>query len=724
MLSGKPRRRTQRSSKARPTVRHLAALLQIEVLEYRTLPSTFTVVNLLDAGQGSGSQGDLRYAITTANADPDLSNRIVFTPGLAGTITLTRGPLAIAKDLEIVGPGQDVLTISGGVQSGVLNIGTDPRVQVVTISGLTIADGTGIAVGGVRVGGGIFNDHAQLTVSQCTISGNTVADGGSGGGIENETGTLILDSSTVTGNAVNGGGFGGGIDNHGRLIVEASTIADNAVFGSSNGSGGGGISDGGTAVTIDASVIRDNFVGGQFGNGGGLELGAPTTITNSTISGNNAGGQGGGVFIVGPLQTPTSLNISDCAIMGNIAAAGGGLYNSDAAVTIADTAVSGNMTSSLRTAGGLDNALSSARMTITDSTITDNIGSGIVNGGQMTLSGSTIAGNASQSEGGGLEASYGSVQIVNCTISGNTSAMFGGGVSLFGTASVELTSVTITGNTANGTDQILTGGGGLASFPSISQGGRALLRNTLIAGNGTATIGPDVVGSIISLGFNLIGETDDSMGWVGTDRTGTSSAPLDPLLGPLQDNGGPTLTQALLAGSPAIETGDPTLFGSVDQRGTVRFHSGFDAPVDIGAFDAGVIGDFRLIAPSEVVAGVPFAITVVALDRAGHTASTFADTVHFSSTDFGAALPDDYTFVSTDAGVATFIVMLPTVGNQQLAVNDVALPGIRALASVTVDPPTAPRGLGVGLDLAEADSAGFGFLPAPSGRRHDWGPWL
>jgi hypothetical protein len=114
----------------------------------------------------------------------------------------------------------------------------------------------------------------------------------------------------------------------------------------------------------------------------------------------------------------------------------------------------------------------------------------------------------------------------------------------------------------------------------------------------------------------LIGETDDSSGWNANDRTGTSLAPLDPLLGPLQGNGGPTPTHAVLAGSPAIETGDPSLFGSVDQRGTFRFHSGANAPVDIGAFDAGVERGFRLTAPAGVVAGAPFALTVEVLDYA------------------------------------------------------------------------------------------------------------
>ena len=82
------------------------------------------------------------------------------------------------------------------------------------------------------------------------------------------------------------------------------------------------------------------------------------------------------------------------------------------------------------------------------------------------------------------------------------------------------------------------------------------LGNTIVAGNTAATSGPDVFGTVASQGHNLIGKTDGSTGWVGSDLTGTSATPLDPLLAPLGDYGGPTQTMALLPGSPAIGAGD------------------------------------------------------------------------------------------------------------------------------------------------------------------------
>ena len=676
--------------------------LRVVPLEHRLLPSTFTVTDLGDAGMGSDLQGDLRYCITQANANDDPANQIQFQPGLAGTITLTQGSLDITKDLEIDGPGQDLLTISGNHESGVFNITAGPRVKVVTISGLTIADGTGVIVNGLNVGGGIYNDHAQLTVSDCTI----------------------------TGNAVDGVGLGGGIDSLGTLILNSSTVSDNISSGSGGGISSGGLLGGssvGGVVTINSSLIADNQAGSGFG--GGLYLLGPATITDSTISGNSTDNGGGGVYVNGPLQVTFTVAISRSVIVGNTALNGdAGLANSDELVTITDTTVSRNVAPIF--AGGVENGLSVARMSITDSVISDNTGIGVESFGQLTVSGSTISGNSnqsSQSEGGGLSIGYGNTTVVNSTISGNTSAMEGGGIFAGGTVNVELTSVTITGNSANGGGQTQHGGGGLASRPSVSQGGRVLLRNTLIAGNFTASLGPDVIGRVTSLGFNLIGQTDDSLGWTATDVTGNFFAPLDPLLGPLQDNGGPTPTHALLAGSPAIERGDPTLGGSLDQRGTVRFHLGANPPVDIGAFDAAVRNGFRVVAPADVVAGEPFALTVVVLDPVGNLASTFTGTIHFSSTDGDAVLPDDYTFVPTDIGVATFMITLQTPGSQQVQVNDVDRPALQAGATVNVDAPARTQGRAANLaDLffGEADPVG---LEPPSmfpGRKDHRGLWL
>jgi hypothetical protein len=698
--------------------RRCSSRLALEMLEDRCVPSTFTVTDLGDAGIGSHRHGDLRYAINAANANHAASNVIIFDPSLAGTITLTQGPLVISKDLDIECPGQDVITISGNHQSGVFNLTNDPQVQVVTISGLTIADGTGISVGGQDLGGGIYNDHADLTLSNCTVSGNAVS--GNGGGIYQYQGTVTLNSSTVSANTA--GSVGGGIYTYrGTVVLNSSLVSDNV---------GGGVYCAGFffegALTIDSTTLANNHFTGSFvsGGGGAIYSAVPTTITSSTISGNTAADIGGAIEFIGGVASQTIATISNSAIVGNTALSDAGVFNNGATVLIDHTIVSGNAASGSSSvqagAGGLANNL--GRMTITDCIISDNIGSGVQTVGSLVMTGSTVLGNAGDFLGGGLFVSYGDAQVSNCTFSGNTVREAGGGIAIYGLTTLELTSVTITGNTASGPSTSFNGGGGL--FILANNNEYALVRNTLIAGNASATVAPDVLGTVISLGFNLVGEADGSQGWRSNDILGSTSSPIDPVLGPLQDNGGPTPTHAVLVGSPAIVHGDPALSATTDQRGTPRAHDGFDPPVDIGAFDATVIHSFSLAAPAEVVAGEPFTITVTALDGQGNTASTFTGQIRFSSSDEGAMLPANYTFISSDGGVATFTVTLQTAGAQLLQVDSVGTPDWRGTAMVQVDSPPAPRCPTAALAdvfFSQADLADL-LLPSPlSGRRGVWG---
>src|SRR5262249_57269372 len=136
----------------------------------------------------------------------------------------------------------------------------------------------------------------------------------------------------------------------------------------------------------------------------------------------------------------------------------------------------------------------------------------------------------------------------------------GGGIWNNGTAT--LTDCTVSGNSANN-------GGGIANY------GTATLINTIVAGNLAGSF-PDVSGAVTSLGNNLIGATDGSFGWVGADLTGSVAQPLDALLAPLGNNGGPTQTMALLPGSPAIDAGSNALAAGLttDQRGATRINNG------------------------------------------------------------------------------------------------------------------------------------------------------
>ena len=196
-------------------------------------------------------------------------------------------------------------------------------------------------------------------------------------------------------------------------------------------------------------------------------------------------------------------------------------------------------------------------------------GGGVFNfGGTVTLTNSTLSGNAGSCI---FNTNGGTLTLTNSTLSGNSSSYAGGGIYNF-MGKVTLTNSTITGNSAtNG------GGGGIL-------GGMVTLTNTIVAGNSVSNggSGPDVKGTVMSGGHNLIGITNGSSGITnGTngDQAGMIAAPLNPMLGTLSSNGGTTPTIPLMPGSPAIAHGDPAVcnattdiapVGGKDQRGVTR----------------------------------------------------------------------------------------------------------------------------------------------------------
>ena len=171
------------------------------------------------------------------------------------------------------------------------------------------------------------------------------------------------------------------------------------------------------------------------------------------------------------------------------------------------------------------------------------------------------------------------VTLTNCTNSGNSSAATGGGVAATTSAgTTTLTNCTVSGNSA------LIGGG----LSNQGDTGTVTLGNTIVAGNTATTSGPDAFGTVVSEGHNLIGKTDGSTGWVSSDLTGTSAAPLGAGLAPLGKYGGPAQTLALLPGSPAIDAGSNSLIPSgvtTDQRGAGSPRI-VNSAVDIGAFES------------------------------------------------------------------------------------------------------------------------------------------
>jgi CSLREA domain-containing protein len=256
-------------------------------------------------------------------------------------------------------------------------------------------------------------------------------------------------------------------------------------------------------------------------------------------------------------------------------------------VTISGLTIANGNASSVSFGGGIDNA-STSTVSVTNCTLSGNqagVGGGISNdtsGGTVNITNCTLSGN-SAGAGGGILNNGGTVTVTSSTISGNfvSDPGPGGGIRhVLGT--VTITNSTISGNSA-------AVGGGIYS----NSGGTLNSRNTIIAKNTATTDGPDFQGALTSQGYNLIGNTS------ATTITGTTTGNqlnVDPKLGPLDNNGGPTFTHALLSGSPAIEGGDSS--GSTrDQRGVAR-------PVDTPAIANASGGDGSDIGAYEVQASL------------------------------------------------------------------------------------------------------------------------
>jgi predicted outer membrane repeat protein len=180
-------------------------------------------MNLNDAGTGS-----LRQAII----DEPAGGTVNFDPSLSGTIALTTGTLVIAKDLTITGPGASVITVSGNNALQVFNISGS---FMVTISGLTIENGSSMN------GGGIGN-AGTLTVDTCIVTNNKAS--ANGGGIYS-TGVLTVlssaDSCKITNNQTTGmNAPGGGIYSSGVLTVRSTTAQHKSLIAGNIATGNGG----------------------------------------------------------------------------------------------------------------------------------------------------------------------------------------------------------------------------------------------------------------------------------------------------------------------------------------------------------------------------------------------------------------------------------------------------------------------------------------------------
>jgi hypothetical protein len=336
--------------------------------------------------------------------------------------------------------------------------------------------------------------------------------------------------------------------------------------------------------------MAQSGVGGGIGNAGN----GTVTLANTTISGNSTGATGGGF---GDFNAQSTLVVQNSLFQGNFAVGGGGgIASAGPTTTITSTEIDNNST--LQAGGGI-----------------------LANGAILTVLDSTIAGNsAGGTGGGGLEIDTTSGGNANSSVTNTT---------IYGNAAVNANTATVGGGVAFGSGGTYTGLTGLlndtinANYASsgggVSLGGSGLLaiENTIIAGNRATNADPDyqpVPVHFLSSGGNVVGKTNDASFNMPTDQTN-----VDPLLGPLQSNGGPTVgapgssqvltTEALAPASPAIAKSF-TNAPATDERGFGRI--GATGRIDVGAFQFQPLTSSISLAASANPATFHQAVSIVA----------------------------------------------------------------------------------------------------------------
>ena len=419
-------------------------------------------------------------------------------------------------------------------------------------------------------GGGIAaEDDASLTVKDSSVKENKSKDDGAGIHVEDDT-TLVVDNSTIEKNK--SGDNGGGINAQDDAFV---TVKGNSFisWNTADEDGGGIRAKGDAQVTVQDSTIDHNTA---WYDGGGIraEDGARVTVSNSIVESNSAD-FGGGIY--------STANPEPIAVSGARDGGGGSSPEPVFGLTVVDSTVQNNTAGS---GGGIGIAYSAGlvlRSTIDKNTTTYGGGGGVeVWHGKLLMTDSTVSNNSSYDDGGGILGYRSELHLLNSTISGNDAKDNGGGIAFEGKSGdkLHLTHVTIANNLGDSNRN-----------SSKSEGGGLFLKDI---GSGD----PDV-----RIKYTIISENyRDSRTWGPSDNIKNSDVTIDSFvenlvvqdagLDVLDDNGGPTKTHALLAGSDALN-GATTSSVDVDQRGESRPGEGLNnrpsdpTPyADIGAFEA------------------------------------------------------------------------------------------------------------------------------------------
>lgn len=543
------------------------------------LENTLVEENLVQTGPGGGLRvmdGSALHVTGGAIRNNEAAN------GWGGGVSLFQAGASQMTGVEITGNS----TVGPGGGGGLIVEATELSLGGITVAGNSAAVGGGgmrvLSGSDVTIENSSIHDNetpgfaggielaaaSRLTLRDTEIHSNRSVTCGGGMCVFGGS-TLVVEGGSIRNNQVTGGGGGAIFAQQATLELTEVELADNAAFIQGGAilmlSEGSGLLD---RVTIQGNSAHGT--GGNNGWGGAVAVFGTNelTIRDSAIRNNTATVVGGGIY----MGNTTVVDIRNTEVTGNEAetASAGGLFMGGAStLTVTGSLFAGNRGSQ---GGGLQLA-GTGSTTIDRTIVRDNTsvtgGGGITSGATLVITNSTLSGNVTGEAGmgGGLwSALAGTTTMRNLTVSGNRAGM-GGGIGFTGAAVVE--NVTVVGNEAT-----LFGGG-----IGASNAGSPTLRNVLMAGNTTdgeaQNCGTGGGATVTSGGHNL---SDDSTCIL--DQEGDLPDTPAGVEATLAENGGPTPTHALEAGSAAIDAGAPSACPSTDQRGFGR-----QGVCDIGAFE-------------------------------------------------------------------------------------------------------------------------------------------
>jgi CSLREA domain-containing protein len=515
--------------------------------------NTTTAANSNGGGISNSSGGTCKLFSTivaknTATTGPDIDN--------VGTVT--------SQGYNLIGNNQNTnMKATTGDQIGTPGNPIDPRLDP-------------------------LHDNGGPTQTQALLTNSPAIDKGSSGGSTLDQRGFTRPVDTPVANADDGSDIGAYEVQSDELAAGCSSVIVNNANDTGTGSLRAVIAGacGGSTITF-ADNVR-----------GAINLTSGELVLNKNIIINGPGAN----LLTVQRSASAATNFRIFHITGNFRDAISGLTISNGAGPSDTSGIKG---------GGILNA---GTLTLSNDTVSLNSaiggnGGGVYSSGALTVSNTTISGNKIDSSvpgsGGGIFNFGGTITVTNSTISGNSAVSTGGTTDHGGgiysnTGTVKIYSSTISANKSD------NGGGVLGENGANFQVG-----NTIIALN-TAPSGTDVKGPLQSEGFNIFGDASPPAAISGpgiSDQSGVSAAQLN--LGPLQDNGGPTFTHALLSGSVAIDQGDNSSVyvpnpSPTDQRGLPR-------PVDFadiknaGNADGSDIGAFELQVPLPTPTPTPTA---------------------------------------------------------------------------------------------------------------------